>query len=262
MPEVTALIPTDALYRFLREHMKCKLLVVAVSGPHAYGYPHSDTPLELKGIHVEPTENIVGLVDPPKAYSWIGEFEGHQIDYSTVELGQASNRLLRGDGSILERIMAPRQLITGEDLRRLQKVTRGVICRRFNNHYRNFARGIIRDGDELERYTVRHILGVYRMALTGVHLLRTGQIKLDLLDLARANRLARIEPLVRTYRDDPEAELEGNDPWVNRIVNLHALLTEAADSSLLPVDPDNPGGLEEYLLDMRRRFFDAPTIQQ
>jgi hypothetical protein len=44
-------------------------------------------------------------------------------------------------------------------------------------------------------------------------------------------------------------------------VRLHALLEESIEKTTLPVDPRNPKAIEEYLLDMRRRFFDAPTVQ-
>lgn len=261
MASITALIPDDVLHRFLRRQMRSKLLVAAVHGPHAFGYPAPHTPLEVKGLHVEPTENLVGLAAPPKAADWVGEFDGYRVDYSSLELGEALARLLKGDGAVLERIMASRQLIRGEDLRRLQKVTRGVICRRFFNHYRQFAKGI---GRELNgaRLSVRHVLGMYRTALTGVHLFRTGKVVIDLLQLAPIYRLARIKDLVSRYQEEPDAMLEADSRWINRIVKLHALLEEAVESTQLPTDPDNPRGVEEYLLDMRRRFFDAPTTRQ
>jgi len=262
MSTITELIPGDILHQFLRQHMSSRLLVVSISGAHAYGFPNKNSPLELKGIHIEPTENIVGLTQPPKSQSWIDEYEGFRIDYSSLELGQGFNRLLRGDGSILERILAPRHLLRGEDLRRMQKVTRGIICRRFYNYYRNFARGISSDFSEVRDRSVRHILSVYRTALTGVHLLMTGKVELDLMTLARKYRLSRIQELVESYRDEAKGRLKATDPWINRIVKLHALMEQAIETTKLPIDPDNPGAVEEYLLDMRRRFFDALTIQQ
>ena len=263
MGTVTKLIPSDTLHRFLRRQMgDNKLLMVAVSGPHAYGYPHPDSPLELKGLHVEPTENLVGLTAPPRAHSWVGEVDGFRIDYSSLELGEALVRLLRGDGSILERLLAPRQLVRGEDLRRLQKIARGVICRRFYSHYKTFARGVARDLDAGEQRTVRQVLATYRMGLTGVHLFRTGKVVVELLALAKPYRMARIKDLVRMHQQDADALVPNDSPWLTRIVKLHALLEDAVEGSSLPIDPDNPKAAEEYLLDMRRRFFDAPTIKQ
>ena len=43
---------------------------------------------------------------------------------------------------------------------------------------------------------------------------------------------------------------------------MQALVEESYDISELPPDPERPTEFEEYLLDMRRRFFDAATIEQ
>lgn len=263
MGTVTGLIPKDVLHEFLRRQMAGdKLLLVAVSGAHAYGYPNSLSPFELKGLHVEPTENLVGLRSPPKSHNFVGEIDGLRVDYSSLELGEALMRLLRGDGSILERVLAPRQLLRSEDLRRLQKIARGVICRRFYNHYKNFARGVVRELDNGEERTVRHVLAIYRTALTGIHLFRSGKVVVSLLELAKQYRMARIKELVKSYQQDADAMLPADSPWLNRIVKLHALLEDAVERSQLPIDPDNPRAAEDYLLDMRRRFFDAPTVKQ
>ena len=56
--------------------------------------------------------------------------------------------------------------------------------------------------------------------------------------------------------------LESDSRWINRLVKLHTLLEQALEDSKLPIDPDNPKAVEDYLLDMRRRFFDAATVQQ
>ncbi len=261
MATATKMIPTDVLVRFLRQFAHNKLLVVAVSGVHAYGYPNSLSPLELKGLHVEPTENLVGLNHPSKTFNWVGEFEGNRIDYSSCELGQGFNQLLKGDGSLLERILASRQLLTSEDLRRLQKITRGNICRRFFNHYRTFSKGVLRDYEANEQRTVRHLLGAYRLALTGVHLLKTGKVAVDLISLARTYGFSQIEELIKIYRECDHAVLKENNPFINRLVKLHALLEKSMTDSTLPIDPLKPEAVEEYLLDMRRRFFDAATIQ-
>ena len=158
--------------------------------------------------------------------------------------------------------MAPRHLLRSEDLRRLQKVVRGIICRRFFTHYRGFSKGVVRDKEASEPPTVRHLLGAYRMGLTGVHLLRTGKVLLDLGTLANAYGFGQIGELSGKYKEDPAAVVEHDNKWVNRLVKLHGQLERALQESPLPIDPDNPGAVEEYLLDMRRRFFDAATVQQ
>ena len=254
-------IPLDLLKRFVHSQMQRKLICVAVSGAHAAGYAMEETPLELKGLHVEPTANLVGLTSPPRAFNWVGEFEGLLIDYSSAEIGPASHLLLRGDGSILERILSSMQVFKGEDLRKLTQVARDAICRRFFEHYRNFSKGVLTEFEGQPPRTVRQALNAYRVGLTGVHLMRTGELDLDLLALARRYKLFRLDDLVRIYREGRVKTLEDTSPWVNRMAKLHGLLDAAYEGSELPIDPENPADVEEYLLDMRRRFFDAQTVQ-
>ena len=254
-------ISHDLLKRFVHSLMTRKLICVAVSGAHASGYATEDTPLELKGLHVEPTANLVGLTTPPKAFNWVGEFEGLLIDYSSAEIGQASHLLLRGDGSILERILSPMQIFGGEDLRKLVQVAHTAICRRFFDHYRNFSKGVLKEFEGQPARTVRQALNAYRVGLTGVHLMRAGEVDLDLLALAKKYKLFKLDELVRIYQEGRARTLDDTSPWINRMAKLHGLLDAAYEGSSLPVDPENPADVEEYLLDMRRRFFDAHTVQ-
>ena len=76
MATITELIPKDVLHRFLRREMRYRrVLLVAVRGSHGSGFPHPESPLELKGIHVDHTEALVALVPPPRAHNFVGEFE-------------------------------------------------------------------------------------------------------------------------------------------------------------------------------------------
>jgi uncharacterized protein len=262
MATITELVPSPLLHRFLRSRTEEKILVAALLGTHAFGYPSADSPFELRCLYVEPTENLVGLKDPPRAHNWIGEFEGRRIDFSSMEIGQGLRRLIKGDASIMERILAPRQLIKGEELRRLQKVTRGIICRRFFHFYRNFSKGILCDHEETDRRTVRHVLGAYRLALTGVHLLFSGKVVLDLRSLALQYGFPQVETLIDAYQNSEKAALKKNDPAIHHLVKLHTLLEKALEESTLRRDPDNPKAVEDLLLDYRRSFFESPTVQE
>lgn len=260
-------MPRDLLMRFLRQRtaeQPAKILLVSVAGAHAHGYAHPNSPLELKGLHVESTEKLLALVQPPRSFNWVGEFEGLPIDYSSLELGPALKRLLSGDGLILERILAPQQLLRSHDVQRLQRITEAAVSRRFYNFYRTCCRTVLQREDEggAAPRRVAHLLGVYRMGLTGVHLLRSGELIFDLAQLAQTYGLAQLTELITLNREQPAATLPEGSPWINRLVRLSPLLETAFDDSSLPPEPANPEELEEYLMDMRRRFFDALTVAQ
>jgi predicted nucleotidyltransferase len=48
--------------RVLREEEnRRRHLVVSLSGAHAYGFPSSDSDLDLKAIHIEPTAHLLSV---------------------------------------------------------------------------------------------------------------------------------------------------------------------------------------------------------
>lgn len=254
-------LPIDLLRRFLMEQMTRKIVCAAVSGAHVGGYDAFDGPLEIKGIHVEPTENLVGLSHAPRSVNWVGEYEGFRVDFVSAEIGLVCAALLRGDGNVLERILNPLQLVESEDLRKLRCVAEGSVCRLYYNHYNDFARGLLKDHETNPTPTVRRVLQAYRTALSGIHLLQTGELLYHLPTLAHSYGQDRLEELISIARSDAEAKLPEGSHWINHLARLHPALEKAANESPLPPDPPNAAEVEEYLLDMRRRFFDAHTVQ-
>ncbi|MBW2734269.1 MAG: nucleotidyltransferase domain-containing protein [Deltaproteobacteria bacterium] len=258
---VEELISDKDLLRLINKQMAGQtVLQLAVAGPHAYGYANKQSALQVTGIYVEPTEHLVGLEDAHGMANWVGEFHDQRVDYSALEVGLAFKHLLRGDGSVLERVLAPQQLILSHDLDRLQTTAKGLICTRFHGYYRSFCKGILSDIEESTHPSVQHMLSAYRTGLTGVHLLRTGKIELELTKLAEDYGVREVEQLMALNREK-ESLLEVRQPWTKLLVRVHALLEESYDLSELPTDPPKPAAAEEYLLDMRRRFFDAKTMR-
>lgn len=250
--------PSDALQRFVLGHYPGReMLQIAVLGAQGCGYGGRESPFELKGIFVEATENLVGLSDPPRSYNWVGEFDGLLIDYSAYEVGHALRMLLRGDGSILERIYAPLQVLGHEELHALRQIAQGAISQRYFNYYRNFGKGILHRSEDERPPTTSHLLSAYRAALTGIHLLRSGEVALDLPALARRYGLEEIEELVQLNRDRPRAPMTDRGRWAKVMVKVHSLLEEAIDVSEIPVHPSHPDWAELYLLKLRRRYYDA-----
>src|SRR5439155_222433 len=62
-------------------------VVVYLSGAHAYGFPSPDSDLDLKAIHIEKTEALLGLDPPIATFDRAEIIEGVEIDYTSNELG-------------------------------------------------------------------------------------------------------------------------------------------------------------------------------
>ncbi|MBK6848447.1 MAG: nucleotidyltransferase domain-containing protein [Proteobacteria bacterium] len=256
-------LPYERLRLFLRTHLAGqRLLHVAVLGPHGCGFGSAQAPFELKGVYIEPTETLVGLAEPPRATNWVGELEGLRIDYSAYEVGHALRALLRGDGSVLERLLAPEQLVESAELAALRALLAGVICQRFHPHYSHVGRSLRQPVESGQAPSLLHVLAGCRAALTGGHLLRSGEVVLSLPALAlRYDLQQEVAPLIEQSRRDDAAIVEPAGRAIKLLLRLQAFLEESGDLSDLPLDPLAPGPVEQFLLELRRRFFDAITVE-
>lgn len=248
-------IPHELLRRFLDEHIAGRPLCAALCGAHASGYAVADAPLELKAIHLEPTAVLVGLHPPAATLNWVGEYEGVSIDFSSSELGLALALLLRGNGTLLERLLSPLQVHQGPELKRLQELARGMVSRIFFNFYKDFSRAVLKDYEGHPPHTARRVLQAYRSGLTGLNLLQRGELELRLDRLIERHRLPHLAELVARYQQNPAEVVPRQSRWVNGLAPLLVHLERAYDRSSLPVDPQNPGEVERYLIEVRRDNF-------
>ena len=84
-----------------------RVLLCAVTGSHHYGFPSPDSDLDLKGIHLAPTEPLLGLSPVVETHDRLLVFEGTECDLTTHEAQKALLLLLRGNGNICSsRMMA------------------------------------------------------------------------------------------------------------------------------------------------------------
>jgi hypothetical protein len=231
--------------------------LVGITGAHYYGFPSTDSDLDLKGIHIGPTSEVVSLKPPPDAVDFLGVFEGVEIDYTSQELAVALRLLLKGNGNMLERILSPFQLLDSPAMRELQALAAGAVSQRFFHHYRGFF-GRTRDDWRAARpRTVKGLLCAYRSALTGIHLLRTGECVGDVTQLAPLYGLERVAGLVARKAGGREhgamADAGEYDADLGR---LDPLLEAARDASPLPAEASNVEALDSFLVRIRKERFD------
>ncbi|MGF1466855.1 MAG: DNA polymerase beta superfamily protein [Sandaracinaceae bacterium] len=232
-----------------------ELLHVGLVGAHYYGFPSADSDLDLKGMHIAPTASMLGLCPPPDTHDVLEVFEGVEHDLTTHEVQKALTLLLRGNGNVLERLMTPMQLVENEDLEALRGLAEGALCKRFGSHYRGYFGGMCREHAREPR--AKSLLYAYRAALTGVHLLRSGEVRGDVVANARDLGLDDVEELVAFKRD--AGEKSALDPGLDakhrmRWPALEAKLDEAMAKTHLPDEPLNVDAVDAWLV---RRRLDA-----
>jgi predicted nucleotidyltransferase len=232
-------------------------IVVGVTGAHYYGFPSPDSDLDLKGIHVAPTAEVVSLSPVAESIDAIEIFEGLEIDYTSHELGLALRLLLRGNGNMLERILSTFPLVETPESAWLQMLARGAVSRRFFHHYRGFFGRMVQDWRRSEPKTVKGLLYAYRSALTGIHLLETGECVGDVTQLAPRYGFERVPALVQQKAQGTEhGAVASADGFEEDFARLDARLVVAHQRCPLPEESPNRAELDGFLVEMRRRHFD------
>ena len=243
-----------ALAEVAKEEAQRHHLVVHLSGAHAYGFPSPDSDLDLKAIHIADTRALLGLAPPPPAANRLEIVDGFEIDYTSNELGQCVAGLLKGDGNMLERVFSRAWIGHRDPLcDALAEHATATLSRRVFRHYQGFARSQYRRVTEGETPTAKHVLYVLRTALTGVHLLRTGECEPDLTRLHARYDVPEVEALVEQKQRAEKQPLPDPAAQVAVMDRVLGLLDQAREQSSLPEDPppEAAAALERWLVDTR-----------
>jgi len=241
------------------EAAKRRHVVVSLSGGHAYGFPSPDSDLDLKAVHIEPTERLLGLSPPPQhASDRLEVLDGVEIDYSSNELQVVLAGILQGNGNFLERILSRFVLRTSPELESLRDIVKRSLSRRLHRHYRGFATGQLREWEKDGFRSAKKLLYVLRTTLTGTHALLTGEIETDVTLLLDEHGFAEARELVEAKRRGERSELspEVAERWRLTVGRSFHVLDEALSRSALSEESRNVAEVEAWLVATRRKALD------
>lgn len=78
------------------------LLFATVSGAHLYGFPSPDSDWDLRGDHILPPSEVVGLEEGPETLTIEEKSDGFELDLVTHDVKKFFSLLLRRNGYVLE----------------------------------------------------------------------------------------------------------------------------------------------------------------
>lgn len=236
-------------------------LVVYLSGAHAYGFPSPDSDFDLKCVHVAPTADLIGLQPRDGGAERIEEIDGVEIDYGSNEVGAVLRGALRGNGNYLERLLGA--MVIAEDAPRLETLRPPLqrsLSRLVFHHYLGFAQSQRKAALKTQPPAAKRVLYVLRTALTGVHLLRTGELVTDLTQLCDPYGFPGARELIVAKRAGEKVPLSDAAwaRWRDELDRAIAVLVAAHRDSTLPVEPpdDAVADVEAWLIAVRRDRFD------
>ncbi|QJW95562.1 nucleotidyltransferase domain-containing protein [Frigoriglobus tundricola] len=210
-----------------------------VSGSHVYGFPSADSDIDLRGCFRAPLRALVGLRPPVETVEPKGELGGVEVEAVSHEIGKYLRLMCKHNGYVLEQVFSPLVAHGAEFLTRLRPLAQRCVTRHCYNHYRGFLHTQRKLFEKEDAKRAKTLLYAYRVALTGVHLLETGEVQTHLPTLNERFRLPFIPELIASKASaefgalsavDVAFHLEQLDAW-------EARLSAAYESSPLPTEP-------------------------
>jgi predicted nucleotidyltransferase len=230
------------------------LLFVTVSGAHLYGFPSPDSDYDLRGVHVLPAREVVGLEPGRETIEVSTHRECPELDLVTHDARKFFLLLLKKNGYVLEQLYSPLVVHTTPEHEELKAIASGCITRHHSHHYFGFAQTQWKLFDKERPRRVKPLLYVYRVLLTGIHLVRTGVVEANLVTLNQAYRLPYIDELIARKLSGPEqsvlvaADVSFHQREYER---LRSVLEEAFQQSRLPERAVSRDALNDLLIRLR-----------
>ena len=230
------------------------LLFVTISGAHLYGFPSPDSDYDLRGVHILPLVEIAGLYPTQETIEAETEHHGLEIDLVTHDASKFFGMLLKRNGYVLEQLFSPLIIHSSPAFEALKQIAPQCITRHHAHHYLGFAKtqwGLF----EKERpRRVKPLLYVYRVLLTGIHLMQTGIVEANLVHLNDAFRLPYIPELIDRKVSGTEGQIMADGDMAFHAVEYERLVSDmeaARDASGLPESPACKSELNDLLLKIR-----------
>jgi predicted nucleotidyltransferase len=241
------------LHRQVEQHAY-PLLFATISGAHLYGFPSPDSDYDLRGIHVLPLKGVVGLATKDETVEKSGVHDGLEIDLVTHDVRKFFGLLLKKNGYVLEQLLSPLVVHTTPEHEELKALAPGCITRYHAHHYLGFAATQWKLFQKEDPPHVKPLLYVYRVLLTGIHLMRTGQVEANLVRLNENARLPYIAELIdRKVGGAEKGRLDQADLAFQEREHerLTAELEQAQQESRLPEAPSATAALNDLLVRIR-----------
>ncbi|HKA08250.1 MAG TPA: nucleotidyltransferase domain-containing protein [Gemmataceae bacterium] len=231
-----------------------RLIFATVSGAHLYGFPSPDSDFDLRGCHVLPLTEVVGLEPGRETVELSTKEERLELDLVTHDARKFFRLLLKHNGYVLEQVHSPLVVHSTPEHDELKALARCCVTRHHSHHYFGFARTQWKLFDKERPRRVKPLLYVYRVLLTGIHLMRTGEVEPNLVRLNAEARLSHVNDLIARKQSGAEqsilddADMRFHAAEYDRLQNE---LEAAHQASSLPEEPSARQGLNDMLIRVR-----------
>ncbi len=247
----------DQLIRSVLNRQPHPLLFGSVSGSHLYGFPSYDSDYDIRGAHILPLEKVVGLYTERETVEFKETVDDVEIDLVTHDIKKYFEMLLKRSGNVLEQIFSPMVHRETPYFDELREIAKGCITSNHGHAYRGYAQKIWKSFEKQKR--IKPLLYVFRVLLSGLHLMETGEVESNIMRLTHRYRLPYLGDLIAlklqgsedTLLEDLDLDFYGRE--YRRLVRK---LDDARMASNLPEEPRGKPELHDLLIRLRMEYAD------
>jgi len=235
-----------------REH-PYPLLFATVSGAHLYGFASADSDWDLRGVHVLPAQEVVGLL-PLQETIEVSRDEEIELDLVTHDIRKFFTLLLRPNGYVLEQLLSPIVVQTSPEHEELKQLVPLLLTKFHAHHYIGFANNQWELFRKEAAPRVKPLLYTFRVLLTGIHLMTENQVEANLVVLNGIYRLPFIPELLDRKINGAEKETLGSEEierFETEFLKLRERLDDAAARTSLPEAATARPALNDLLVRVR-----------
>jgi hypothetical protein len=250
-------IPETQLRDKVRQHPR-PLLFATISGAHLYGFPSPDSDFDLRGAHILSVPEVIGLDTRMETIELTNKVtraeDGIEFDVVTHDIKKFFTLLLKKNGYVLEQLYSPLVVHSTPEFTELKSIAHSCITRQHAYHYLGFAETQWKLFNKESPHRIKPLLYVYRVLLTGIHLMQTGLVEANLAHLNEQFKLPYVTDLIALKRNGSEhAVLPNSDMALHQqeYVRLVDRVKAAYEKSSLPEGPTARPALNDLLIRLR-----------
>ena len=247
----------EKLKKIASEH-PFPLVFATISGAHLYGFPSADSDYDLRGVHVLPLREVVGLEIGRETIQVEEIRDGLELDLVTHDAKKFFGLMLKKNGYVLEQLYSPLVVETSPGHEELKEIGKRCVTKFHAHHYFGFARTEWKLFEKENPPRVKPLLYIFRVLLTGIYLMRTGEIEANLVKLNEVFNIPYIPDLIeKKITGKEKAILEAADLNFYRAEyeRLVLKLEDAMEKSFLPENAAAKVELNDLLIRLRLSAF-------
>ena len=246
-------IPQDKMMTHVQSH-PFPLVFATISGAHLYGFPSPDSDFDLRGVHLLPLKTVVSLDQGQQTVEKEGIYDGLEIDLVTHDAAKFFGLMLKRNGYVLEQLLSPLVVFTTPEHEELKAIAPDCITRHHAHHYLGFAATQWKLFEKETPPRVKPLLYTFRVLLTGIHLMKTGEVQANLCVLNESAKLSYLDELVyrkQTGTEKGVLETADLDFYRGEYERLTLELERAHEESTLPEVPSGRDAINDLLVRLR-----------